>query len=91
MSERDFSSSVRASASVDLRRRDPLRERFGVHVGYAGADHAATEEADNPDDVAHLGRVLRLVLVEAVDRARRIARGERDAEGLYRHHRTMAA
>jgi hypothetical protein len=79
-----------ASALFDLGGRDPLRDGVRVDVGYASANHAATEEADDLDDVAHLGKMLRIVLVEAVDRMRRIARDERDAEGLHRHDRTMA-
>jgi hypothetical protein len=82
---------LRASALFDLRRRDLWRVGVGVDAGYTSADHAATEEANDLDDLAHPRNMLRLELVETVDRVRRITRGERDAEGLYRHHRTMAS
>ena len=86
-----MSESPALKTLLDLRRRDRYGDGVGVDVGYASANDAATEEADDPDDVAHLGRMLGPVLVEAVDRVGWVARGKRDAEGLDRRHdRTMA-
>jgi hypothetical protein len=62
-----------------------------IDAGYSCANHAAADEAHNVDDLVLHGKLLAEVLVELVDRVRRILRGERDAVELrLAHARTMA-
>ena len=47
----------------------------GVDSGYASTSRAVAQEADDFDDLAHLGKILATVFVELVDRIR-VLQGE---------------
>ena len=82
---------VSASALVDLRGFDLRRVGVDVDPVYTSTNDASAEEAHDVDDLAFLGKPLAAVLVEHVNRVRRILRDERNVEGPgLGHRRTMA-
>jgi hypothetical protein len=73
-------SLLTASALVDLRGSD-LRLGRDVDAGHASTNHVAAEEAHYVDDLAHRRQLLAAVLVEDVDRTRRVFGDERNTVG----------
>ena len=80
-----------AAELIDLDGSDPWFV-VGVDAGHASTSRAEiAQEADDLDDLAHLGKFVAAVFVELVDRIR-VRQGEPHAviAPLLGHHSTMA-